>query len=109
MRDLASKEKISEFMRLFGRAARSEVEVYFTGGATAVLSGWRDATVDIDLKFTPEVDELFRAIPEIKEKLEVNIELAAPSDFIPQLPGWRDRCKYIAREGRVSFYNYDPY
>lgn len=109
MRDLASREKITEFMRAFGLAAQSEVEVYFTGGVTAVLSGWRDATVDIDLKFTPEPDELFRAIPGIKEKLQVNIELAAPSDFIPELRGWRDRCQYIGREGKVSFFHYDPY
>ena len=39
----------------------------------------------------------------------MNIELAAPSDFIPPLPGWRERSRYITREGKVSFFNYDPY
>ena len=109
MRELASKEKIFEFMRLFGRRTRAEVRVYFTGGSTAVLHGWRDTTLDIDLRFEPEVDELFRAIPVIKEQLDMNIELAAPSDFIPELPGWQDRCEYIGNEGTVSFFNYDPY
>lgn len=109
MRDLAGKEKIIEFMRVFGRLAKTECRVYFTGGTTAVLAGWRDTTVDIDLRFEPELDELFRALPEIKEKLQVNLELAAPSDFIPELPGWRDRCRLISTEGKVSFYNYDPY
>lgn len=109
MRELASKEKIVEFMRLFGRRTRTQVRVYFTGGSTAVLYGWRDTTLDIDLRFEPEPDELYRAIPEIKESLQLNVELAAPSDFIPELPGWQDRCQYIGREGSVSFFHYDPY
>ncbi len=109
MRDIADKKKILEFMRDFGRLAKSETEVFLTGGATAVIEGWRSMTVDVDLKFYPELDELFRGIPEIKERLKINVELAAPSDFIPELPGWRDRCTYIAREGKATFYSYDPY
>lgn len=109
MRDLANKERIFEFMQRFGRAARSTVRVYFTGGSTAVLFGWRDSTVDIDLRFQPETDELFRAIPKLKEDLQINVELAAPSDFIPALPGWEERSVYIDTVGNVSFYHYDPY
>ena len=109
MRDLADKTKILEFMRAFGGLAKRETEVFLTGGSTAVLEGWRDSTVDVDLKFEPELDELFRGIPEIKERLQINVELAAPSDFIPELPGWRDRCTYIGREGKATFFSYDPY
>jgi hypothetical protein len=109
MRELTNKEKILEFMRSFGRKARAESHVYFTGGTTAVLMGWRESTIDIDLRFDPELDELFRAIPLLKEQLQINVELAAPSDFIPQLPGWRDRSLYIGREGKVSFFHYDLY
>src|SRR2546430_14067958 len=107
MRDLASKEKIVEFMRFLGNRIRQRVSVYSAGGTTAVLRGWRDTTIDVDLKFDPELDELFSALPEIKERLHINIELAAPSDFIPPLPGWQDRCQYIGREGAVSFFHYD--
>lgn len=96
-------------MRLLGRRVRHEVSVYFTGGTTAVLMGWRDSTVDVDLRFEPELDEFFRAIPEIIEKLQMSIELAAPSDFIPPLPEWKERSQYIGREGKISFYHYDPY
>lgn len=96
-------------MRTFGRLAKSETEVFFTGGVTAVLQGWRDSTVDIDIKMLPELDELFRGIPKIKETQKLNVELASPPDFIPELPGWRDRCTYVGREGKVTFYNYDPY
>jgi hypothetical protein len=109
MRDLTTEKKIRQFMKLFGRAARERCRVYFTGGSTAVLSGWREATLDIDIRFYPELDELYRAIPDIKEKLQINIELAAPSDFIPPIPGWQDRSQYIQTEGKIDFFNYDPY
>jgi len=109
MRDLTNKEKIFDFMRLLGHAAKAECRVYFTGGVTAVLMGWRESTVDIDLKFEPERDELFRALPEIKEKLGLNVELASPPDFIPEVPGWQDRSSFIARDGKVDFFNFDPY
>ena len=109
MRDLANEQKIFEFFKFLGRRVRGNTRVYLTGGATAVLTGWRDSTLDIDLRFEPELDEVFRALPELKEQLQINIELAAPSDFIPSLPGWQERCRFITREGNIDFYHYDPY
>ena len=109
MRDLTNQKKIIEFMRALGLRSRNAARVYFTGGSTAVMHGWRDNTVDIDLRFVPETDELFRALPELKEKLRINIELASPADFIPPLPGWEDRSLFIGREGKLDFYHYDPY
>ncbi|CAN5761747.1 hypothetical protein BH24ACI3_BH24ACI3_10230 [soil metagenome] len=96
-------------MAAIGRIARSPVRVYFTGGTTAVLYGWRNSTIDIDLRFEPVCDEVFRALPELKERLSINIELASPSDLIPPLPGWEDRSQHTARQGKVGFYHYDPY
>ena len=109
MRELADLDRIRRFMRAVGRAAPVETRLYFTGGATAVLLGWRSTTVDVDIRFFPETDQVFRAVPRLKEDLEINVELASPSDFIPELPGWRERSLFAAREGRVSFYHYDPY
>jgi hypothetical protein len=34
------------------------------------------------MKLVPERDELFRAIPEIRERLRLNVELASPVDFL---------------------------
>lgn len=96
-------------MRELGGEAEKDVRLYFTGEATAVLFGWRLSTVDVDVKLEPESDRLFRALPRIKEKLELNVELAAPDQFIPELPGWQERSAFIAREGRLSFYHYDFY
>ena len=109
MRRAVDEELIRTFFRAFGAEAKSDSRVYFTGGVTAVLYGWRESTVDLDIKIIPEQDSLFRAIPSLKESLSVNIELASPADFLPELPGWEDRSKYIAREGRISFYHYDFY
>jgi len=39
----------------------------------------------------------------------VNIELAVPYQFIPQLPGLRDRSIFIARHGLLEFFHYDLY
>ncbi|MEE8366800.1 MAG: DUF6036 family nucleotidyltransferase, partial [Thermoanaerobaculia bacterium] len=85
------------------------VHVYFTGGATAVLEGWRESTIDIDLKLIPDADEILRAIPRLKEELGINVELAAPDQFIPELPGWRERSRFIRQIRRLSFFHYDFY
>jgi len=47
----------------------------------------------------PPPDELLRALPALKESLGVNIELASPPDFIPELPGWRERSPLVFQEG----------
>lgn len=78
------------------------------GGATAVLHGWRDTTIDIYIKLVPDRDEILREIPRLKETLNLNVELAAPSDFIPLPPGWEDRSPLIRREGKLSFHHFDP-
>lgn len=96
-------------MRALAREAIEEGRVYVTGGASAVLLGWRESTLDVDLKIIPEHDRLLRAIPALKESLHVNVELASPDDFIPQLRGWQDRSPFIAQEGRLSFHHYDFY
>jgi hypothetical protein len=109
MRRPVDAERIRRFMRELGKEAEKDVRLYFTGGATAVLFGWRPSTIDVDIKVEPESDRLFRAFPALKDKLEINIELAAPDQFIPALPGWQERSAFIAREGRLSFYHYDFY
>ena len=109
MRQLADKARIERFMQALGGHARTDVRLFFTGESTAVLLGWRASTIDIDICFFPELDELFRALPKLKEELQVNVELASPAEFIPELPGWQDRSLFITRIGRISFYHYDPY
>jgi hypothetical protein len=109
MRPPVDGERIRMLGRELGRLARSPVRVYLTGGSTAVLEGWRASTVDVDLRFEPESDELLRALPHLKESLAINLELASPPDFIPALPGWRERSPLIFTYGHVSIYHFDLY
>jgi len=109
MRDEVTPELIGLFMREIARAARQDGRVYIAGGASALLRGWRETTVDIDVKLVPDDDALLRAIPDLKERLGINVELASPADFVPALPGWEDRSPFIDRFGIVSFHHFDFY
>ena len=107
MRRKVSKETLNQFMRELAAAARSPGKVYFTGGVTALLLGFREQTLDIDLKLDPEPAGAFEAIATLKQRLELNVELASPDDFIPQTADWRERSRHIATFGSVEFYHYD--
>ena len=96
-------------MRFLGREARGEGRIYLVGGASAVIVGWRDTTIDVDLKLDPEPPGVFEAIARAKDALNMNLELASPEDFIPALPDWRARSVFVARYGRVDFFHYDFY
>jgi hypothetical protein len=107
MRALADAEQVRSFMQALGERSRGPGRVYFTGGATAVLYGWRTSTVDIDLKMDPEPAGAFEAIGALKDELNVNVELAAPDQFIPVLTDWSARSIFIGRAGQVDFFHYD--
>jgi hypothetical protein len=96
-------------MRALGERAESECRVYFTDGTSAVLEGWRHTTVDVDMLLVADSDRLLQQVPELKEQLHLNVELASPAHFIPELPGWDRRSPFIERSGRVSFCHYDFY
>ena len=40
---------------------------------------------------------------------KLNVELACPSHFIPELPGWRDRSLFIESHGLLTARHYDFY
>ena len=109
MRALAEGERIRHLMRRLGAEAAEDGAVYFTGGATAVLLGWRASTLDVDILLLPEQESVLRAIPRLKDELRVNVEPVSPRDFVPVPAGWEDRSIFAAREGRLSFYHFDPY
>jgi len=109
MREPLTTDSLESFMKALAATAKSPARVYLVGGASAVLLGWRTATIDVDLKIIPETDEILRKLPELKERLKINIELASPDDFIPPLPGWQERSQFIRQEGKLSFHHYDFY
>jgi len=108
MRELADADRIRRFMRALGQAADADGACYLTGGATAVLLGWRESTIDVDILLVPESERLLQALQQLKDELQINVELASPADFIPIPPDWEDRSLFVAREGRLTFYHFDP-
>lgn len=109
MRERVDRARIRAFMRALAEATRRPLQVYLVGGATAVLEGWRDSTLDVDLRLGEDSDAVLRAIPGIKERLNLNVELASPADFIPIRAGWEDRSPFVAQEGSITFRHFDLY
>lgn len=107
MREVADRARIEAFLAALAREATADTDVYLVGGTSAVLVGWRSTTIDIDLVMHPESDAMLRAIPSLKERLSVNVELAAPDQFIPVPVGWELRSPVIVRIGRVTYHHYD--
>ena len=109
MRRELTREALTELMRELARAAPADesFRVYLVGGSTAVLAGWRTATVDADLFAAAAA--VFRDVQGIKERLRLNIEFARPEHFVPPLAGSAARHVFIERVRDVEFYHYDPY
>jgi hypothetical protein len=107
MREVADADRIHRFMRALGAEVQVAARVYFTGGATAVLIGWRASTIAVDIKVVPDLDRVLWVIPRLKEALQINIELASPVDFLPVRPGWEDRSPLVTEEGSIFFHHFD--
>ena len=109
MRAELTRERLVSLMKELARTApkRGAYRVYFVGGGTAVYLGWRSSSIDVDL-FSDQ-DVVFRDVQEIKERLNINIEIARPEDFVPPLKGPAGRHVFIDAVGSIMFYHYDPY
>lgn len=111
MRRPADAGLVTAFVTELGRQARATATVYLVGGATAVLHGWRSTTRDIDLRIEPDeaTGSLGDVIRRLKDDLEVNVEFASPIDFLPELPGWRDRSPFVTTAGPLTIRHLDLY
>ncbi len=72
-----------------------------------MLRAFREQTIDIDLKLDPEPKGIFEAIAVLKNRLNINVELASPEDFIPSVADWREHSQHIASIHQVEFFHYD--
>ena len=69
-----------------------------SGRANPVLRANVGDTVEIKLK-SGEGAQHDIAIPELKEELELNVELAVPGDFVPMPNGWEERSPFVEQVG----------
>ncbi|MEK7403110.1 MAG: DUF6036 family nucleotidyltransferase, partial [Gemmatimonadota bacterium] len=107
MREVVNKGGVDAFLDALARSATNATDVFVVGGTSAVLVGWRQTTIDVDLVIRPESDAMLRAIPALKERLHINVELASPDQFIPVPPGWEGRSPVVRQIGRVTVRHYD--
>ena len=105
MAEKLTREKLLDFLARLGASARTPGACFITGGGSAILFGWRETTIDVDLKFDPEPAGVFDAIPALKRELSINVELASPTDFIPALADWRERSQPIGQFGKLAVYH----
>jgi len=106
------RARIETFLDALGRRTDVRGRLYLVGGTTLVYAGVRARTLDIDIAL--EVDPadhgpFVRAVRDLKDKLQVNVEEASPADFIPLPAGSRDRARYVGRYGRIDVFHFDPY
>jgi hypothetical protein len=109
MRQAVDAARARTFLEALSRATTQPTTVYLVGGATAVMVGWRASTIDLDIVLEPEDEGALRALPRLKEELHTNVELASPLDFLPPLPGWRDRSLFVIQLDRLTVRQFDPY
>ena len=109
MRSLADESMVRSLMEFLGERVKGTGRLYMVGGTSAVLLGWREHTIDMDLALHPEPPGIYEAIELAKEALGVNVEVAAPDHFIPALPDWELRSPFICRYGKIDYSHYDFY
>jgi hypothetical protein len=106
MRAEATAERTLALLTQLGRATKG-ARLYLTGGASAVLVGWRERTVDVDIRLDGDEDRLLRAISTLKDRLDINVELAGPLDFLPEPEGWQERSPSVGRFGGLEVFHTD--
>lgn len=109
MRAPVDLARLQAFLGDLSRAAGEPTRLYLTGGASQLLRGLRESTIDVDLTLEPESDELLRLMVQLKESLNLNVEIVSPAHFVPALPGWRDRCEFVMQMGKLAVHHFDPY
>ena len=107
MRKPVDASRLDRFLNVLGSRAATPATVYLVGGSSAVANGWRATTRDIDLYV--EDEGLMRLLPGLKEELATSVELASPLDFVPELPGWRERSPFLRTEGQLTVRDFDFY
>lgn len=107
MRPDVDRARVIELMSELGRRLSAEHTLYLVGGSSAVVVGWRASTRDVDVRAEPDSDELLRILSELKQALDINIELASPLDFLPAIDGWQDHSPHVGSWGSLHVRHLD--
>jgi hypothetical protein len=111
-REEVDQHRIKFFLETLGDRFRHAGRIYLVGGTTMVWEGLRAQTIDIDIAYEVSAEdsaEFTRIIQRLKDELKVNVEEAAPGDFIPLPGGYRERSKFVGRFGLLDVFHFDLY
>jgi hypothetical protein len=109
MRNNAAKEDIEKFLNASGKTFRKPGRIYLAGGAALVHMGLLSGStlyIDVVIETTAE-DEMVKAIRQLAEQMQINIEFSSPGDFIPLPSQWMAHAKYIGRYGSLDAFYFD--
>ncbi len=112
MRKPVTPERLERFLSALGARVRHPARVMITGGASMLRRGLRGETLGVDLAYEidPRFDtEIALAIRDLKNDLDINVELAEPGQFIPVPSDRRSRFEHVGRFGEIDVYLDDPY
>jgi hypothetical protein len=111
MRRGVDKPAIESFLQQLGRSFRKPARLYLVGGAALVHLGIRPGfTQDIDVQVVgPNEGDLIVAIQKLIEHMQINIEFAAPGDFIPLPSQWEAHARFVGRYGTIDVFYFDFY
>ncbi len=87
MREKVSAERVERFMKAIGRAGKKNARIYFVGGATAVLLGWRETTIDVDVKILPEIDRVTSSSSSSQGRSSIECRTRLAGRFHPAITG----------------------
>lgn len=111
MRRGVDKAAIESFLQQLGRTFHKPARLYLVGGAALVHLGIRPGfTQDIDVQvYGANEGDLIVTIQKLIERLQVNIEFAAPGDFIPLPLQWEAHAQFVGRYGTIDVFYFDFY
>ncbi len=111
MRRSVDKTTIESFLQELGRTFHKPGRLYLVRGAALVHSGVRSGfTEDIDVQVNGANEgDLIVAIQKLIERLQINIEFAAPGDFMPLPSQWEAQARFVGRYGSIDVFYFDFY
>lgn len=111
MRPSVDKKAIDAFLAQLGRNFRKPGRLYLVGGAALVHLGIRPGfTQDIDVQVSGANEgELIVTIQQLMQQMQINVEFASPSDFIPLPAHWETHAQYVGHYGGVDVFYFDFY
>lgn len=109
--DPVTRERLLQLLTRLGREVREPGRVYLVGGTGLLYEGLKGVTKDVDLstQVSPAAQESFsRTLQRLSRELNMAIEEVSPGHFIPLPRGVEERHRYLARQGSLEIFAFDP-